>query len=896
MSIKYTLSGLLILLAAIIFSVIYSRQPKDDLRESWEQYLADEYQKIPTNADGPEMAALQNYYMTIDPQLQRVPSEKLYNAYLKTKDLQLQKENKNASSDLEWIKTGSNMGGRTRAIMRDPNDPTGAKVWAAGVTGGLWCNNDIYDSLAQWHVVNDFWPSLSVSCIVSDPNDPMNFYVGTGEYETARNIYRESSGVGIGIWKSADGGETWNIIPSTLDFKYISDFKIRSENGSSILYAGVVSGYYHGVNQQSDPSDGLYRSSNGGLTWTQVLPIIIGSNSPYPPADIEIGPNGRIFVGTMKNLDGNGGATILYSDQGVVGTWSIFDDYEAIIQNSFDYNIPGRVIIACSPSDENRVYALIGAGWLNSTNFNYAIGKYILRSDNGGQNWNQKSLPGGNTDWADHSWHAFSAAVNPSDPNELYVGGKDVWKTTNGGNSWSKLTDWTLMYSGGGDDYVHCDHHILLYKENSSNEILMGNDGGVFYTGNASSNNPVFQEKNKNYGTLQFYTCAIYPVPGINYFVGGLQDNGTLLYTGEPLDINDMIDTGDGAYCFFDKTEPNLMITSTYFNVYKIFNNWSYYNDMGIDGTGVFINPADYDSENNILFTNAVKFNNTYPNQLLRISGIPNNPNNQFISLSTGLNTYFSHVKVSPYGPDGTTSLYLGSQNGRLFRVDNAQNNPVVTDIGSNDFPVAYLSSVAIGGSQDTLLVTFSNYGVPSIWQSYDAGISWNNISGNLPDMPIRWSLYHPQDSKMVMIATEIGIWSTYDASQVDVLWEPDTGMPNVRIDMLQMRAADNTVLAATHGRGLMYTTWNLNPITSTTEAGSLIINVCPNPANDFICIQIGDTQQAKIFIRSQDGRLVYEGLIHGNEDIDVRSISKGIYLVTAITESQKAITKLVIY
>ena len=266
------------------------------------------------------------------------------------------------------------------------------------------------------------------------------------------------------------------------------------------------------------------------------------------------------------------------------------------------------------------------------------------------------------------------------------------------------------------------------------------------------------------------------------------------------------------------------------------------------------------------------------------------------ISLPVSLNSFFSHVRVSPFSPDGTTTLFLGSQNGRLFRVNNAQINPVVTEIGCDDFPVAYLSSLAIGGSEDTLLVTFSNYGIPSVWQSFNGGTYWEDISGNLPDMPIRWSLYHPQDSKRVMLATEIGIWSTNDASQVNVIWEPDAGMPNVRIDMLQMRTSDNMVLAATHGRGLMYTTWNLYPSTALAEFSPLEVNVFPNPASDFIRVEIGDAHQADISMISQDGLLVYKGVIRGNEKIDVRNVPTGIYLVTVFTEGRKSIGKLVVY
>ncbi|MCB0807135.1 MAG: hypothetical protein KDC05_15160, partial [Bacteroidales bacterium] len=594
---------IVLLVTGLFYFVSFLRTENGNARSDWDTYLAEQFLKAGNGpaekADQPDMAAMQNYYMTIDPAEKRVPAERLLQAFQYSRSEQANRDYKSSSVDNEWTQISSNMGGRTRAIAWDPNDATGKKAWAGGVTGGLWFNNDVAGFASEWEIVDDFWPSLSVSCIAFDPNDPEVMYVGTGEYQTARFIYRESSGVGIGIWKSSDAGITWELIPSTEDFKYISDIVIKDENGTSALYAGVVSGFYHGVNHQSGPTDGLYRSVDGGETWEQVFPDIDGEDVPYAPADLTIGPGGRIFAGTMKNLDGKGGATILYSDDGTTGSWMVFDDYESNIQGDPNYPVPGRVIIACAPSDQNIVYALIGAGWYDNMGGNRAEGRYILRSDDGGESWTEKSLPGGDPSWASLSWHAFVAAVNPTNPDDVFVGGLDVWKTMNGGNSWTHLSDWALMYYGGGDDYVHADQHIQVYKPGSSTEMLFGSDGGVFYSSSANTGNPVFQEKNDGYSTLQFYTCDIYPVEGMNYFVGGLQDNGTLLYMGQPLDINDMIDGADGAYCFFDENEPQIMITSYYYNAYTLFLNWNDYTGMGNYGTGVFINPADYDSENN---------------------------------------------------------------------------------------------------------------------------------------------------------------------------------------------------------------------------------------------------------------------------------------------------------
>lgn len=879
-----TLFILALLLIGFVFQIVFQQS---DPRSELADFYHDEYFKLVENqpadpdlkaAGNPEMAALQDYNMVVNPFTKTVPRESLLTAYHYAVDLANDIRKSGRADDLDWSIVSSNMGGRTKALMWDPNDADHKKVWAGGVTGGLWYNEDI-TSNGEWVAVNDFWPSLSVHDICFDPNNTQIFYVGTGEYETSRVIYRESSAVGIGIWKTTDGGQTWDLLPATAGFEYISDLMIRDEAGISVIYAGVVSGTYHGINHQSEPSDGLYRSVDGGENWQQVLPDIEGFNVPFAPADIELTVDGRIFIGTMKNLEGEGGATILYSDLGTSGSWTVFNDYEEIIETTGgNYNVPGRVRVVSAPSDANVVYVLVGAGYYaSSTGFNYAKGGYILRSDDAGQNWIEKNQPGGNRDWASLSWHAFIASVNPENPDELYVGGLDVWKSSNGGNSWNHLSDWSLMYYGGGDEYVHADQHNQVYRPGTDDEMIFGSDGGVFYTNNSTSSDVVFQEKNNNYSTLQFYTCDIYPVPGVDIFVGGLQDNGTLIYSGQPLDINDMVTGGDGAYAFFDDNDEEVMITSVYYNAYYSFQNFNWYDYLDA-GSGIFINPADLDNNNDILYANGVEFSGSNANKILRVVGTPGLSNYSHISVGTGINVYFSALKVSPYSPAGTSTLFLGSQTGHLFKVTGAESTPVTENIGSNDFPAAYVSSVAVGGSEDTLCVTFSNYGVSKVWQTYNGGETWNDITGNLPDMPVRWALYHPSNAKQIMLATEMGIWKTDVGHQPDFEWQVDNGFPFVRVDMLQVRPADDRVLAASHGRGLIHAEWPYVPTTQIPDHATKALAMYPNPGNGLV--YFSEPYRGTVSVYSLTGDLLYTEDLKEARQLDLRNLSSGVYFV----------------
>lgn len=883
----------LLLLTAVFLWFNKSEKPSADaVRIAYEQQLHDFLKQLPTDSreldtinkvDRPDVAALQNYFQTLDPALGYVPVKRQYAAYERALELE---QYSSRSTGINWQGTRADMGGRTRALMFDPNDNQSKKVFAGGVTGGLWVNYDILDLSEDWEPIGDFYPNMAISSLTYDPTDMLVMYAGTGEAQTARLIYRESTGLGMGIFKSIDGGDNWELLPSTADFAYVTDVAVRDENGVGVLYAAVVSGNYQGDDHQSEPSDGLYRSADGGISWEQVLPEIPDSPGEfYAPAMIEVAANGRIFVGTAENLQKKGGATILWSDEGTAGSWTTYADFNSSIAAENYYNIPARTIVASAPSDPDVVYAQFAAGYLNDENgFYHYRGRYMVKSTDGGETWTQINKPA--NDWSTLAWHAFILKVQPDNPNHIFTGGLDLWKSTNGGQNWSHISDWVLMYYGGGDEYVHADQHAIEFRPGDPTTAIFGSDGGIFLSENAQLSIPTFEQRNQNYNTLQFYSADINPNAGSEQYIGGLQDNGSLKYAGGTLDINDMVSGGDGATSFWDQNESNIFITSIYYNRYYFFKNNN--NNDYIDGeSGTFVSPADYDYRNNILYANAVDFLGNYAGKLYRVSGVGQSVSGSFIDLGTFNTIPFSHIAWSKNSSTSTSTLFAGTGAGRLYKVENAQAFPETTEIGSPDFPLASVSAVSVGGSDDTLLVSFSNYGVSSIWLTYDGGNEWIEKQGNLPDMPVRWALLHPENAGQAMIATETGVWITNMLEEENPDWYPATeGMGNVRTDMLRMRLSDNTVIAASHGRGMFTANWEKNIYTSVDDSYASTENALllyPNPAEDYLKLKISDFDgKATLSVFDATGKMVVQKQLNLTKNnpytLDLDKLAPGVY------------------
>lgn len=747
-----------------------------------ERLSPEEWKAIPKR-DRPDLAWEQDYLATMDPQTGKPEPSRLAAAYATVDLIQSQLISTPGASGSPWVERGpDNVGGRTRAIMWDPNAASGNKVWAGGVTGGLWYNNNITSSSSGWTSVSNTWDNLAITAIAYDPNNTQTFYVGTGEGWGA------GASRGAGIWKSTNGGSTWTQLSSTSAFYYVNDLVVRDESGSSVVYAAVRGNSYRGQ-WHGTSNTGLQRSINGGTSWSQVLPNAPGGSSPYAPADIEIAADDRLWVGTQENPFGDGGGRIMYSDNGT--SWTV----------SRSVSGGERVELACAPSNSNYVYALTES---------QGQAHEIARTTNKGSTWFVRNEPNDadngipSTDFTrGQAWYDLILAVDPNNQNTVIAGGIDLFRSTNGASSWTQISKWSNNnnLANLSCSLVHADQHQVVFKPGSSSTVLFGTDGGVYYTSSvatAGSSN-VISGRNLDYNVTQFYAAALHPTAGSNYALAGSQDNGTQKFTNPGYGSTTEATGGDGAYCFIDQTNANYQITSYVYNNYWRSTNggtsWGFrfQND---NSTGRFINPADYDNNQDILYSARTS------STLNRVTGISSSVSIGSISIS-GMSSMASHLRVSPYTTNSTT-LFVGTENGNLFKVTNANSSPSSSNIGSSSFPTGRVSCVELGANENEILVTFSNYGVTSVWYSSNGGTSWTNKEGNLPDMPVRWALFNPNDRTEVILATEVGVWKTNNFNSSSPSWSAsNSGLSRVRVDMLQIRDSDDEVIAATHGRGL---------------------------------------------------------------------------------------------
>jgi photosystem II stability/assembly factor-like uncharacterized protein len=660
-----------------------------------------------------------------------------------------------------WVSLGpsfSNGGyaglGRVNVVRQHPNNSN--LLFAGAASGGLWKSTN---GGINWMTSTDDLAAIGITDIVFSSSNANIMYLATGDRDAADTY-------SIGVLISTDGGDTWNqtgLIWTQNQLLTISRLLINPLY-PNILYA---SGNF-----------GIYKTTDAGTNWTQVLYNNI--------KDMEFKPSNPSIIYAS--------GTSIYK--------SINDgtDWNLLTSNLPSTNV-SRIALAVTQADSNFVYALISN---NSYGF---LGLY--RSTNSGGNWdlmadttnsNKPNILGWSQNGSDsggQGWYDLCLAASPLSSNEIYSGGINVWKSTNGGKNWSPVSNWTSN--------MHADIHDLWFVP-GSNILYSGCDGGVYKTTNSGS---TWNWIGNTLAITQYYKLSN-SATNPNLVIAGSQDNGTKLRNGSVW--KDVIG-GDGMECIIDYTNPNIMYGELYHGeIKKSTNAGASFNDINL--------PSEYNSNYGAWVT-PFQIHPTHHNTLYSAY------RNIFKTTNGGINW----TKLSSFQSGSLTVLNIAPSDSNTIYASTGKNFWRSTNEGSSWtsllIPKAqlYLTGLAIHQSNPKIIwASFSGYSEGNkVFYSTDGGESWTNKSGSLPNVPVNCIIYQNNFYDRIYAATDIGVFYR-DNSTTDWI-DFSTSLPNVPVNEIEIQYNASKLRAATYGRGLWETDIPL-PLIITSNISSQV--VCP--------------------------------------------------------------------
>jgi len=639
--------------------------------------------------------------------------------------------------------------GRVNCVYTHPSNNN--IVWAGTSSGGLWKSTNGGTSWTTNTDKLDVMQSLGVTDLAIDPNNVNIMYMATGD---------AMSGVtsSLGVLKSTDGGTTWRTTGlswTANQTRRISRIIIDHSN-SNTLYIGS--------------SQGVWKSTNGGTAWTQQINGNVRDLEQHP---------------TNPNILYLSGATF-YRSTDAGANWSQ-------VSSGIPTSGTQRMSIDICPTDSNVVYALAAAsnnglnGVYKSTNAGISFTQVAGATPNM-LGYNVDGIDGPN-DSKGQGWYDLTIAVNPKNSNEVIIGGINLWRTTNGGTNWVNASMWYGNFQGRST--VHADQHHLRYTPDG-NKVYLGNDGGVYSSTNGGA---AWNWVGRTLEITQFYKIGVAQTEK-DVLIGGTQDNGSKIFdNGTWLDAIG----GDGMESLVDYTNSNIMYGSLYYgSVFRSTNkgrNFRRINDANNDGryddineTGGWVTP--YMLDPNTPTTIFIGMKNVWKST---------NSGANFTRISNyGSSANLSILKVAPSSSGviytGTSSLLRKTTNGG-------------TSWTSLSFPSgSSITSIEISHTNpDSIWVTAGQYRTgEKVYFSSNGGTSWNNISKNLPNIPVNCIIVDKNsDNNRLYIGTDLGVFYTDDDS--NVWYDFNAGLPNVIIRDLHIQYNYGRIVGGSYGRGIWW-------------------------------------------------------------------------------------------
>lgn len=671
--------------------------------------------------------------------------------------------------------------GRVSAVACSSTDPDLYYVGAAD--GGVWKTTD---GGQTWACVTPFMPTSAIGALAIDPNDDAVVYAGTGEAN-----YANHSRYGLGVYKTIDGGATWShLARETFAGRTFAKLAIDPVN-TQTLYAAVgrAGGFPELAAAKGHPGRagpvGVFKSVDAAVTWdhlTSGVPAVEASDVAVHPSDpsIVFAAIGRIF--------GDPGNGVYRSKDGGM-TWQ-----------KLTIGLPasdvGRVSLAIAPSDPMKVYALFTRTSTTSGGSATNIGGF--RSINGGDSWSAY----GSVNQATYGWYLNVAAVHPTDSDMVFYGGLDMSRTKFG--STSTVTP------------LHVDIHAITFD--AAGRLLSGDDGGLHRSTDLGSN---WIGLNEGLGTIQFYAgMSTHPTnPDIAF--GGFQDNGSGRRNSTTKQW-DTVNGGDGGWTQLDRTSPNIVFVESQGTgaLRRSTNGGNSFNSAGngLSGRNCFLPPYVFDPSN--------------PQRLLygthRVY-VSTNGGTQWSPLSDDITKGEGAIRALAIAPSDAKYVYAATNDGNVAvsKDGGATFTIVLTD--NPGWPRTTRELWVDPVDPETVYLAGAAFGVDQVRRSTNAGMTWESLDGNLPDIPVNVVAIDRRGAVHFLYAgTDAGV---YRSSDDGATWRRyGVGMPNAVVVDIRLEPERNQIYVATQGRGAWRATLSFKDCPADCDANGM------HDLFDFLC------------------------------------------------------------
>lgn len=685
---------------------------------------------------------------------------------------------------LSWRCVGPRkQGGRIETIACHPDKSS--VIYIGAGSGNLWKTSN---NGTTWRPIFENQSTFAIGDVAVARSNPAIVWVGTGERLMARSSY-----AGTGIFRSTDGGESWQNM-GLRDSHHIARVIIHPQE-PSIVYAAVIGHLY-----SSSAERGLYRTRDGGTTWKRVLhigPQMGVIDVVMDPEDPEV-----LFASTWEHSRKAWGHQAYGAGSGLHKTTDGGETWMRLAGGLPTGKAVGRIAVAIAPSDSRVVYAAVDVA-------RGQAGEGVYRSSDHGETWrkvNQRPVALG--------YDFCMVRISPKDPNEIYLPGQKTMHSTDGGKTYWQLGGTLVHLLEHGSKVLHFDAHAFWINPEDPAHLLLGNDGGLHQSYDRGRS---WLHLN-NIPIGEFYAVG-YDMQKPYRIYGGTQDNAALFGPSDhrPLDgapdawQHVYLDPWGGGDSYFTIADPNDLNTIYYEHQFGALRR----KNMAT-GKTVSIQPRADKGSPRLRFNWMTPFFLSHNDSKTVYCGA----NRLFKSTDRGdswraISPDLSHRPKEqgnvPYGTLTSLSestmakgmIYAATDDGRVHLTRNDGADWACIDAGLPDIWVSRVR--ASQHAKDRVFVTLTGYREDDfasyVYRSEDAGVSWTAIHPGLPSESVNVIAEDPANADILYVGTDLGCYTSVDGGKHWLSLRAD--LPTTPVHDLFAHPRDGELVIGTHGRSI---------------------------------------------------------------------------------------------